>query len=205
VILALGLAHAGAAHAQRSAIFGVTCADSHRSMDDPIVHPGRPGAAHMHEFTGSWSTNAFSTADSMRRSGTSCHVSGDTAGYWTPTMYGPDGRLIRKGFSTAYFSGNHKDRTKIVPFPAGLKVIADMAIPRPSHVRPAGTAATAPPRAEARAIPPRFPTARTSTMGQAGSFSTTPVSADHRSHMSWATSNQERARQRIPYPCLGCT
>ena len=129
-LMTIAMSNAGtAAAAERSAIFAVTCSDSHRLMDDPIVHPGRPGVAHMHEFTGSWSTDAFSTVDSMRRSGMSCHVAGDTAGYWTPTMYGADGKLIKKGFSTAYFSGNHKDRTKIVPYPAGLKVIADMGDP----------------------------------------------------------------------------
>ena len=124
--LVVGMTQGGVARAERSAIFGATCSDTHRLKDDPIVFPGQAGRSHLHEFTGSWSTNASSTLDSMRRSGMSCSVKGDTAGYWTPTMHDASGKLIKKGFSTAYYVGNHKDRTKIVPFPAGLKVIADM-------------------------------------------------------------------------------
>ncbi len=33
--------------------------------DDPIVHPGHPGAAHMHDFFGSEATDASSTAASL--------------------------------------------------------------------------------------------------------------------------------------------
>lgn len=106
----------------------VGCVDSHRSNDDPIIHPGKPGVnAHMHEFTGSWSTNADSTYESMTRSGHTCELEGDTAGYWTPALFNAKHQLIRKRYSSAYYYGKHvSDDTKIHPFPAGLKIIARM-------------------------------------------------------------------------------
>lgn len=106
----------------------VGCVDSHRSNDDSIIHPGKPGVnAHMHEFTGSMSTNANSTYESMRKSGHTCELQGDTAGYWTPALFNTDHQLIRKRYSSAYYYGKHvSDNTKIHPFPAGLKIIARM-------------------------------------------------------------------------------
>ncbi len=126
LVAVLTLIPAAQAQADPTAIARISCTDSHRIADDPIVYPGQPGASHMHEFTGSWSTNAHSTEAQMRASGHTCGEDGDTAGYWTPTMHRPDGTLIRKVVTTAYYVGTHKDHTKIVPFPPGLKMIADM-------------------------------------------------------------------------------
>jgi hypothetical protein len=50
--------------------FGIRCDFSHRNSDDPIVHPGNPGAAHSHDFFGNTSTDAFSTLESLRAAGT---------------------------------------------------------------------------------------------------------------------------------------
>ena len=47
----------------------VKCDFHHRSMDDPIVFPREPGAAHRHDFFGNKGTNAFSTYRSLRRAG----------------------------------------------------------------------------------------------------------------------------------------
>ena len=43
----------------------IECGASHAAADDPIVFPGQPGAAHLHEFFGNTSTNASSTYASM--------------------------------------------------------------------------------------------------------------------------------------------
>ncbi len=126
--IALGiclLAFPSAALAERTAIISVGCTDSHRLKDDPIVFPGEPGASHLHEFTGSWSTNAFSTLESMRASGHTCELD-DTAGYWTPVLYNAQGELIKKRFAAAYFLGNQTNRKYVQPFPAGLKIIVSM-------------------------------------------------------------------------------
>jgi hypothetical protein len=42
-------------------LFWLKCPASHRLPDDPIVHPGQPGATHLHEFFSNRSTNAGST------------------------------------------------------------------------------------------------------------------------------------------------
>ena len=119
------LALPSAALAERVAIISVGCTDSHRLKDDPIVFPGQPGASHLHEFTGSWSTDAFSTLASMRASGHTCELD-DTAGYWTPVLYNAQGELIKKRFAAAYYLGNQTNRKYIQPFPAGLKMIVSM-------------------------------------------------------------------------------
>ena len=126
--MALGvclLALPSSALAERTAIISVGCTDSHRLKDDPIVFPGEPGASHLHEFTGSWSTDAFSTLESMRASGHTCELD-DTAGYWTPVLYNAQGELIKKRFAAAYYLGNQTNRKYVQPFPAGLKMIVSM-------------------------------------------------------------------------------
>ena len=126
--IALGiclLALPSSALAERTAIISVGCTDSHRLKDDPIVFPGEPGASHLHEFTGAWSTDAFSTLESMRASGHTCELD-DSAGYWTPVLYNAQGELIKKRFAAAYFLGNQTNRKYVQPFPAGLKVIVSM-------------------------------------------------------------------------------
>ena len=71
--------------------FIVACGFSHRNQDDPIVFPRQPGRSHDHTFFGNRSTNAFSTAASLRKHRrTSCPYSGgaDSAAYWAPTLNG---------------------------------------------------------------------------------------------------------------------
>jgi len=68
------------------ALFSVDCRFSHRAGDDPIVHPGVPGASHSHEFFGSTATDAASTGPSLRGTATTCEDADDTAAYWVPTL-----------------------------------------------------------------------------------------------------------------------
>ena len=42
------------------AVFVTRCNFSHRNMDDPIVFPGQPGAAHSHDFFANRSTTHLS-------------------------------------------------------------------------------------------------------------------------------------------------
>lgn len=67
--------------------FVLRCKYTHTLADDPIVYPGQPGAAHLHDFYGNPTTSAFSTAESMLAGITECRDRGDTAGYWAPTAY----------------------------------------------------------------------------------------------------------------------
>jgi hypothetical protein len=100
--------------------FNVKCAFSHANYDDPIVYPGQPGAAHLHHFFGSRTTDAFSTASSMRSSATTCSFGGDTSGYWVPALVNRTGQVVQPYKVVAYYRGD--ERTK--PFPKGLKMIA---------------------------------------------------------------------------------
>jgi len=96
------------------------CAFSHRAQDDPIVSFGRRGASHDHSFVGNTSTNAFSTLQSLRRAGTSCRRTGDTAAYWTPTLFA-NGKPVEPAGSTIYYRRRTLDEVRA--FPPGLKMI----------------------------------------------------------------------------------
>ena len=104
--------------------FVASCDVTHRLNDDPIVFPGRPGAAHSHDFFGSDNADAFSTTASLREGTSSCpDRPGDTAAYWAPTLYS-DGEPITPRRIRVYYRNGGKDPATIQPFPAGLKMIA---------------------------------------------------------------------------------
>src|SRR5215211_3739912 len=101
--------------------FVVVCKFSHRAGDDPIVHPGNPGASHDHTFFGNVATDAFSTPDSLRTEATSCSRSGDTAAYWAPTLvadHEPVGAIDAK----VYYRRRTLQRVRA--FPPGLQIVA---------------------------------------------------------------------------------
>jgi hypothetical protein len=110
--------------------FVVECTWSDRAADDPIVRPGRPGASHMHDFFGSEATNAFSTAESLLGTESTCQTNlADTAAYWVPTLYDGE-RPVDPGRLFAYYRGpNGTTSAGVVrPFPFGLVIVAgDMA------------------------------------------------------------------------------
>ena len=70
--------------------FRFLCPPSHISYDDPIVHPGQPGAnEHLHIFFGNTETDAHSTFQSLRTSGDStCRNMLNRSAYWQPAMLG---------------------------------------------------------------------------------------------------------------------
>ena len=114
-----------AAAAAEIDIFSASCLPSHVANDDPIVFPGLPGAAHAHEFSGAFSTDAFSTAKSLTESGTTCDPAGDTAAYWTPVLY-VKGQRAEINHTTAYYAPGRKDNATIKAWPQGFKMIADI-------------------------------------------------------------------------------
>jgi hypothetical protein len=77
----------GANTASASPGWVIKCPLSHTNMDDPIRFPGQPGAAHLHDFFGATTTDAFSTYASMTAGTTLCGTAADTAGYWVPALY----------------------------------------------------------------------------------------------------------------------
>ncbi|MDO8485286.1 MAG: DUF1996 domain-containing protein [Candidatus Limnocylindrales bacterium] len=108
--------------APHDGIFRSTCLPSHAAKDDPIVHPGQPGASHQHEFFGNVTTNADSTYRTLRGGATTCRIAGDTAAYWVPSLYADGQRVAPLKVNAYYLRGRGRGRT--VAFPAGLKVIA---------------------------------------------------------------------------------
>ena len=91
-------------------IFRSTCLPSHVAMDDPIVHPGMPGASHQHEFFGNATTAADSTYASLRGQATTCRIAADTAGYWVPSLFA-DGERVAPIKVNAYYLRGADSRT----------------------------------------------------------------------------------------------
>jgi hypothetical protein len=106
------------------ALFTVDCTFSHRAPDDPIVHPGHPGAGHSHEFFGSAATDATSTGPSLRGTATTCEDTEDTAAYWVPTL-SVDGVAVDPTFARAYYrAAPGADVRDVEAPPLGLAMIA---------------------------------------------------------------------------------
>lgn len=117
------LASAAGSSLPREPIFVSPCGFSHRAADDPIVFPGRPGAAHSHDFFGNRSTDAHSTRSSLLRRSTTCHRPSDTAAYWVPTL-SQNGRRLTPVTSHLYYRVGKKPFAGVRPHPPGLRVIA---------------------------------------------------------------------------------
>jgi hypothetical protein len=97
------------------------CRFSHAAPDDPIVHPGRPGASHPHEFFGNTSTDARSSLASLLEHGTTCMRKADTAAYWVPALY-RNGHVVKPLEAIIYYRIRSIDL--VHPFPPGLKIVA---------------------------------------------------------------------------------
>lgn len=105
--------------------FVITCPMNSRAADDPIVKPGQAGASHSHDFFGARKIDANSTPESMKASGTSCDKTpGDTAGYWTPTVYKADGTPLKMERARLYYRTGSIRKEYVKPFPQGLKIVA---------------------------------------------------------------------------------
>jgi hypothetical protein len=126
-VLALVAVFAPAASALSSdhgASFAVRCDFSHRLPDDPIVYPGKPGAAHSHDFFGNTTTDANSTYGSLLGQPTTCtRFEEDTAAYWLPTVSW-NGTELDSNRAVFYYRAGGKNHKNVKPFPARLKIIA---------------------------------------------------------------------------------
>jgi hypothetical protein len=112
------------------------CLVSHTSRDDPIVFPGRSGAAHQHTFVGNRSTDANTTTDSLLKNSSTCQrgfQNTDRSAYWVPALYKKqaDGSLKevrgndKEQNSTIYYRRNGgATGDKVSPIPQGLRMIA---------------------------------------------------------------------------------
>jgi hypothetical protein len=101
----------------------VTCKYSHSLADDPIVAPGKPGTAHLHDFIGATTTDAFSTFDTLRAAGTTCLMPADRSSYWAPALYKNGVRILPKNAVFYYRQKGSPTGTTVRPFPKGLKMV----------------------------------------------------------------------------------
>ena len=138
--------------ASPEAVFVTRCNYSHRKMDDPIVFPGQPGAAHSHDFFANRSTYYDSTYQSLRefvgstratKSGTTCVNPDDKSAYWIPTTSWTDKsgtRELKASTAHFYYRSGGKPPEEVQPPPPGLKVVPN------THVnwRCAGVTAVSP-------------------------------------------------------------
>jgi len=118
----------------------VSCNYSHSLPDDPIVSPGRVGAAHMHDFIGAKDVDAFSTPATMRAGGTTCAIPGDTSGYWVPAMYVNGVTVLPTATSKDalfyYRRIGAPSGTTVATIPDGLKMIVGNAHARSAAENP---------------------------------------------------------------------
>src|SRR5919198_4079178 len=112
---------------QGQAVWSVKCGFSHDAPDDPIVHPGQPGASHLHSFIGNTATDAASTTASLALGGSTCGKGMDQvdrSAYWVPALL-RNGQPVSGGGQRAdvyYFVGDKA--TPVQPLPLGLRMVA---------------------------------------------------------------------------------
>jgi hypothetical protein len=124
--------------------FRFLCSAGQVSYDDPIVYPGQPGKAHLHQFFGNLEANASSTYDSLRKSGEStCQNELNRSAYWMPAMLDGKGNVVRPDYVSVYY----KRRPASDPFcttaakgcvqlPRGLRYVFGWDQSRPSEAQP---------------------------------------------------------------------
>jgi hypothetical protein len=166
--------------------FCVRCDFSHRNSDDPIVYPGKKGAAHSHDFFGNRSTKYNSTYESLtnKKAKTTCTRPEDKASYWIPTVKW-NGTNLTASRGIFYYRASLKDPATVKPHPAGLKVVPNTNVNWRCGVE--GTYSSTPPtqcsngQLDVRII---FPDCSNGQLD----------SADHRSHMTYAQLQSEGKR-----------
>jgi chitodextrinase len=112
------------------------CQYSHSAMDDSIVNFGQPGVAHLHDFIGNLTTDAFSTNASLRAGATNCDREAGVAenqnrsAYWVPALIVNGGEVKPTGFGgdqsqiAARYMLQRKQPGNVQPFSENYKVIA---------------------------------------------------------------------------------
>jgi len=96
-------------------------------MDDPIVFPGRSGAAHLHFFFGNTLTDAFSTTASLRdRGGSTCQGTlFNKSAYWIPALFNSAGDPVIPSTTDIYYKNQTVENpASIQALPPGLRIIA---------------------------------------------------------------------------------
>lgn len=108
----------------RDGQFIAVCPFSHEAPNDPIVHPGRSGMSHLHEFFGNTTTDAASSFDSLVASSSTCSDAGDRSAYWVPALYVDDRPVRPRRVDVYYRVPEGVAGMDVEPIPSGLQAIA---------------------------------------------------------------------------------
>ena len=130
--------------------FRFDCAAGQISAHDPIVYPGKPGAAHLQQFFGNTGTDANSAYSSLRATGDStCQNKLDRTAYWAPALLDGKGNVIRPDYTVFYYKRRPANDpwcgtgVKCVGLPKGMREIFGWDQNRPAlPSRPNGNART---------------------------------------------------------------
>lgn len=130
--------------------FRFLCSAGQLSYDDPIVYPGEPGKAHLHQFFGNLAADAHSTYESLRTTGEStCQNELNRSAYWMPAMLDGKGNVVRPDFVSIYYKRRPasdpacKSEAKgCVGVPRGLRFVFGWDQRRPTVRQPENTAYT---------------------------------------------------------------
>ncbi len=124
--------------------FRFLCSAGQLSYDDPIVYPGQPGKAHLHQFFGNLGADAHSTYESLRTTGeSSCQNSLNRSAYWMPAMLDGRGHVVRPDFVSIYYKRRpasdpacKTEGKACVGIPRGLRFIFGWDQTRPAVAQP---------------------------------------------------------------------
>ena len=83
----------------------------------------------MHDFFGNSSIVASSTYASMRAAASNCTVSGDRAGYWSPSLLTPDKERVQPERAIFYYRNRPVDYRRTVAFPPDFRMVAGGSYP----------------------------------------------------------------------------
>lgn len=111
--------------------FRFMCGAGQLKRDDPLLYPGRPGAAHLHQFYGNMSANANSTFASLRTSGVSTCGSpnanaANRSAYWMPALLDGKGNVVQPDTVDLYYKRWPKTSTDCT---SGKRAVACVGIP----------------------------------------------------------------------------
>jgi hypothetical protein len=175
--------------------FSVRCDFDHRNYDDPIVYPGKQGAAHRHDFYGNKTTNYLSTYSTLTAgtAGTTCLNPDDKSAYWTPTLWWNDS-IVKASRAVFYYRADYKDPAETVQaYPPGLKVVPNTHVTWRCEGLDSYTYTTTPPKQCKYGLGVRIvlpDCLATDAQGNPLTDSTDPNKPnDHRSHMAYSTRN----------------
>lgn len=108
-----------------------SCNYSHSLPDDPIVSPGKPEAAHLHDFFGSRITDANTAVTNLHSGDTTCVMKADKTAYWVPALFKNNVRILPTGTNkhilNYYRFPNMNAAKSMQTIPDGLKMIVGSA------------------------------------------------------------------------------